>query len=222
MGTVFVERISDLVAFLIIVIGVIFWQLKFLRDYTRGIFPLVKVDTPIFAQCAILGFLSISIIIMILIRLGTGSKIGAFATKLWNGCKEGISTIGKINNFSLFAIYTFSIYLMWLFMLYAVFLAFPPTAHLPLKAALLTNVVGIFAYLIPVQAGLGVWHLSVLNSLFLFGIHKDNGLMFALIAHSFTNLIYLLMGAVAFFILPIACKKVKDDKILTGNVMNLR
>jgi hypothetical protein len=43
----------------------------------------------------------------------------------------------------------------------------------------------------------------VYETLFIYGIAKADGKIFALIAHASTNLIYLILGLMAFAILPL-------------------
>jgi len=65
------------------------------------------------------------------------------------------------------------------------------------------------AMLAPVQGGIGAWHFMVIESLFLFGISRPDGLIFALIAHSFTSLIYLIWGSIALIIFPVLNRNYK-------------
>jgi glycosyltransferase 2 family protein len=88
-------------------------------------------------------------------------------------------------------------------MLYAVFFAYPPTNKLSFYVAVLTYTFGNLAYLLPIQAGIGAWHFIVINCLFFFGIDKESGMIFALIAHTFTNLIFLIFGPIAMALLPL-------------------
>jgi phosphoglycerol transferase MdoB-like AlkP superfamily enzyme len=43
----------------------------------------------------------------------------------------------------------------------------------------------------------------VIESLFIYGISKDDGKVFALIAHTSTNLIFLIVGVIALILLPV-------------------
>ena len=47
--------------------------------------------------------------------------------------------------------------------------------------------------LAPVQGGIGPWHFMVYETLFIYGIDKADGKVFALIAHASTNLIYIFL-----------------------------
>lgn len=88
-------------------------------------------------------------------------------------------------------------------MLYVIFLAFEPTSHLSIETGMITFMMGGLAMLAPVQGGIGPWHFMVYETLFIYGIDKADGKIFALIAHTSTNLIYLVLGLLAFILLPL-------------------
>ena len=102
-------------------------------------------------------------------------------------------------------------------MLFAVFFAYPPTNKLSFVVAVLTFAFGTLAYLLPIQAGIGAWHFIVINCLFFFGIDKETGMIFALIAHTFTNLIFLIFGPIAMALLPLFNSSIyKSIEVIPG------
>jgi len=122
----------------------------------------------------------------------------------------GIKSIAKLENKWAFLGHTVFIFLMWLLMLYVIFFAYEPTSHLSLETGMITFLMGGLAMLAPVQGGIGPWHFMVYETLFIYGIDKADGKVFALIAHSSTNLIYLVLGLAAFIILPLINARRKD------------
>jgi hypothetical protein len=100
---------------------------------------------------------------------------------------------------------------MWLLMLYVIFFAYEPTSKLSLQTGMITFLMGGLAMLAPVQGGIGPWHFMVYETLFIYGIDKADGKVFALIAHTSTNLIYLILGLAAFIILPLINNKIKSS-----------
>jgi nitrate/nitrite transporter NarK len=83
------------------------------------------------------------------------------------------------------------------------FLAYSPTQNLSIETAVFTFGIAAIAFLLPIQAGMGAWHFVVIQCLLLFGVGVDDGKVFALIAHSATNHIYLIVGIIALALLPI-------------------
>jgi hypothetical protein len=115
----------------------------------------------------------------------------------------GIKSIARLENKWAFVGHTLFIFLMWLLMLYVIFFSYEPTSNLSLETGMITFMMGGLAMLAPVQGGIGPWHFMVYETLFIYGIDKADGKVFALIAHTSTNLIYLVLGLAAFVILPL-------------------
>lgn len=201
IGTVFIERFTDFVAFLLIFAVVIVWQF----NNAISLFATFELDFSGLQSKLIL--LGITLIIGLLFfflskKFGLITKFSHKLKQIKTDVLEGIKSISKIKNKSLYFIYTFLIFIFWLLMTYVVFFAYTPTNDLGLSAAIFAYTIGTLAYLLPIQAGLGVWHFLAIQSLFLFGLDKESGLIFALIAHTFTNVVYLIFGAMGFIILP--------------------
>jgi glycosyltransferase 2 family protein len=204
IGTVFVERLTELIAFFMIFFVILLWQFPYIEhlmvasDLTMD-FSGLKTKLII----TVIGVTVIVAVYFLLSKLGFFNAIRTKIQKIKHDFIEGIRSVIHLKEKWLFIFYTFLIYLLWLLMLYVVFFAYPPTEKLSFSVAIFTYAVGTFAYLLPIQAGIGVWHLIVIQCLFLFGIDKESGMIFALIAHTFTNVIYLLLGAIGLALLPI-------------------
>ena len=215
LGTVFIERLTDFFAFLIIFIGVFFMQLSLVEK----IFSIIKISPSSF-QSKILIFGLVVILFMLFYwifkKIGLLNKFQNKINKIKEEILDGIKSVMMIEKRWTYIFLTFLIFLLWLLMLYFVFFAYPPTYNMPLSAAVFTYTIGTFAFLLPIQAGLGVWHFLVSECLYLFGLNKEAGKMFALVAHTFTNLVYLIFGTIGFIIIPLINNKTphKQDKSL--------
>ena len=202
LGTVFIERLTDFIAFIIIFIGIFFWQLT----YIRKMFTSLKIDFSSFqSKLLTFGLLAILLILLYLIfkKIGLLKKFQIKINNIKEEIKEGLKSIILIKNKWTYIFQTFLIFLMWLLMLYVMFFAFSPTRDMTFSAAIFTYTIGTLAYLLPIQAGIGVWHFLVIQCLYLYGLDIDSGMMFALIAHTFTNLVYLIFGTLGFMIIPL-------------------
>jgi len=212
LGTVFIERLSDFIAFIIIFIGVFFLQLPLIKE----IFSILKISLSSF-KSKILIFGLIVILLMLLYwifkKIDLLNKFQNKINKTKEEITDGIKSVMMIENKWTYIFLTFLIFFLWLMMLYIVFFAYPPTYNMPLSAAVFTYTIGTFAFLLPIQAGIGVWHFLVSECLYLFGLNKEAGKMFALVAHTFTNLIYLLFGTLGFIIIPLINNKTSDRQV---------
>ena len=133
-------------------------------------------------------------------RLRKSSKKGKLV-EIRDHFIDGIKSIARMEKKWLFIGHTAFIFLMWLIMLYVVFLAYEPTKDVTLRAGTVVFLMGGLAMIAPVQGGIGPWHFMVAETLILYGISRNDGLIFALIAHTTTNLIYIVLGGVALLIL---------------------
>ena len=201
IGTVFVERITDVIAFFIIFIAIVLWKFELVNQ----LFAKLPLDFSGYqSKIQTIGGVGIFVVLLYLgsKRFGLLDRFQTKIQRLKNDIKQGIKAILLVRKRWLYIIYTALIFLMWLFMLYVIFFAYAPTSNMSFAAAIFAYTVGTFAYLLPIQAGIGVWHFLIIQSLLLFGLEEEPGMMYALIAHTFTNVIYLVFGSVGFVILP--------------------
>ena len=215
LGTVVTERLSDLITFLLILLALIFWDAPVLDQFVKNNPRLFQGFRDVFSsQYFYISLLVIGagVYFLFFSRKRAQSKLIDRILKIKEQFREGISTIYKTNNKLLYILYTLMIIFLWLLMLYVVFFAYEPTADLSFKVAVITFAISSFAFILPIQAGIGAWHFLVIQCLFLFGIDKDAGAVFALIAHTFTNLIFLAVGTLAFILLPIINSKEESVK----------
>lgn len=206
LGTVVTERLSDLATFALILLALIVWDSPVINNFFQNNPRLVEgFQNTIHSEYFYLSLLVIAGggFFLFYSRSGSNSTLMDKILKIKEQFREGISTISRTKSSLLYIFYTLSIIFLWLLMLYVVFFAYEPTSNLSFKIAVITFAISSFAFILPIQAGIGAWHYLVIQVLFLFGIDKDIGAVFALISHSFTNLIFLVVGTLAFILLPI-------------------
>jgi uncharacterized membrane protein YbhN (UPF0104 family) len=91
---------------------------------------------------------------------------------------------------------------MYYLMLYVVFFAFDFTSNLGLIAGLTTFVLASFGMVAPVQGGIGAWHFMAIEALSLYGVEKQNGIIFAFVAHASMTGMIIVIGIISVLILP--------------------
>jgi uncharacterized protein (TIRG00374 family) len=203
VGTMIVERLADFVMLVILAILIFAWNISTIKlffsahpDMTHKLESFLSLRNIIII--VVLGILFLAGLVYL------WKKRRARADKkesLWAKLKEGIYSIAQLENKWVFIGHTAFIFLMWLGMLYVVFLAYGPTSHLSIKVGMVTFLMGGLAMLAPIQGGIGPWHFMVYQTLFIYGIPIEQGKIFAFIAHTTTNLVYILLGAIALVIL---------------------
>jgi len=204
LGTVFIERMTDLFTFFLIFLIVLFFQFNFFE--TIFSYPEFKLDFSSFhikLFPLLLIIMAIVAIIFIMTRFRLFKRIYLKLIKVKEDFLEGISVIMHMRGKTKYMIFTVIIFLLWLLMYYTIFFAYPPTNKISFMVAVLTYTFSTLAFLLPIQAGIGAWHFIVINCLFYFGINKETGMIFAIVAHTFTSLIFLIFGPIALALLPL-------------------
>jgi hypothetical protein len=204
LGTVFIERMTDLFTFFLIFLIVLFFQFSFFE--TIFSYPEFKLDFSSFhikLFPLLLIIMAIVAIIFIMTRFRLFKRIYLKLIKVKEDFLEGISVIMHMRGKTKYMIFTVIIFLLWLLMYYTIFFAYPPTNKISFMVAVLTYTFSTLAFLLPIQAGIGAWHFIVINCLFYFGINKETGMIFAIVAHTFTSLIFLIFGPIALALLPL-------------------
>lgn len=208
VGTVFLERITDLFAFFLIFLILVIWQFNFFKTVMS--FAGIKIKfSAIYLK--LFPFLIITIclgiLVFALVKFGALNKFFLKLKRIKGEFTEGLEAIKHLKEKLKYFLLTFLILALWFLMLYVMFFAYPPTKNLSFIAAVLTYTFGTFAYFLPIQAGIGTWHFIVINCLLFYNIDRESGMIFALIAHTFTNLIYIIIGPIALALLPLVNNK---------------
>lgn len=207
IGTVVTERFADVIALFSFAVVIMLTNLDIVSRFFEthpaiyeNILKFLSIEYILIGVAVLVLFFVLIVVFKSNLKK---NKLIQKLVQLKNEFLEGIKSIAQLQNKWMFIVYTLLIYFMYLLMLYVVFFAYEPTQHLSLRVALVTFLMGGLAMLAPVQGGIGPWHFMVIETLILYGISVDEGKIFALIAHTSTNFIYLIIGVVAFVLLPI-------------------
>jgi len=211
IGTVLVERASDLVMLLFCVVLVFFIKIDFF-----GEFLLNKIFKPIFFKASGFSFMSIIILASILLFIYLllhlirknvfGHKVKARVKSMYYGIVDGLKSVSRMNRRGLFIFYSFLIWSLYLLMTWLLVFSTKATSDLSLIDSLFVMVVGSFGMIVPVQGGFGAFHIITATGLGLFGISREDGLVFATIAHESQTILLIVLGTISLVILFIKKK----------------
>ena len=200
IGTVIVERVSDVVMLIISIILVL------AIEYERlGGFLYQHLFAP-----AIASFKNSEIIIIITIFIliaacffiysyfknHKGSNLSKKIKSLTAGIIAGLKSIVKMRSRGAFVFHSFFIWIMYFLMTYTCFHALKSTEALDAKAGLLIMVIGGIAMSAPVQGGIGTYHFLVSQALLLYGIDNSSGIVFATMVHTWQMIICIVFGLI--------------------------
>lgn len=206
IGTVVVERITDLAVMLVLAIIIFALNFSTIKEFFV-LHPEFGSNIRNILTLRSLFILSLGIAVLAVVYIlwtrKSGKPLIVKLRKIKDDFVSGLRSLSQVSNIWAYLGHSLFIFVMWLLMLYSVFLAYEPTAQLGLRVAMITFLMGGLAMLAPVQGGIGPWHFMVYETLFIFGISKAHGKIFALIAHTSTNLIYLFIGLIALLLLPV-------------------
>ena len=132
---------------------------------------------------------------------------------LVKGFLAGIFSVAKLENKPAFIGHTLFIWLSYYLMGYLAFFALPATSQLSPVAALTVLVMGSFGMSVPVQGGIGVFHIMVRSALLLYGVSLEAGMAFALINHTSQTLLVVILGGIS-FVMSLTRKKQKPATTL--------
>lgn len=224
VGTVIVERIFDFICLFVIVGLTLILEFEKIRDF------FVTNITKKLGEGGIVGlltFFNISIAIVVIIvgiamayalyRRYRNHKAVLKVTGLAKGLFDGMKSVGKMKKKWLFLYHSAFIWVMYYFMVYLCFLALSSTAHLGMVAALTVLVTGSFGFVMPVQGGIGAYHFAVASTLMLYGLTKDEGGVFALVAHTFQMSVFILVGGLSLIYVGYRYRKAPKNEPAPAN-----
>ncbi|HNQ38202.1 MAG: flippase-like domain-containing protein [Prolixibacteraceae bacterium] len=203
IGTVVTERIIDVLMLLFMTLLALLAQSGYILSFLRQNPAVEQKVTDMITSPVLIGGLVATIILVVtlrkrLMRTRLYRKIGTTIDHL----KEGIISFRHVRKKGAMVFHSFFIWIMYYLMLYTAFFAFDFTKGLSPLAGLTTFVMGSFGMLAPVQGGLGTWHFMTKESLALYGVSNENGIIFAFVAHTTMNLLLIILGLLSLMALP--------------------
>jgi glycosyltransferase 2 family protein len=218
LGTVITERIVDVMA-MGIMFGLSFLlEFKRLKDFIIGIFSekFQNMGSSLLSNALLLSGLTLFMVLVVfliyrfkdkLLNIKIIAKIYGIAM----GLVAGVMSITKMKNSWLFIFYTLVIWVGYYYMTYVIFFALEETANLPFQSGLVVLALGALGMVVPVQGGIGAYHIMVATGLLIYGIPQEKGLIIATILHTSQFLTVLVFGGISFVLaLFTSSKKVEN------------
>ncbi len=203
VGTVVTERIIDLIMLLILFFIVLVTQFgQVLRFLSKNPEIEEKVTGIITSPYLYGGLIFVIIIIIVYRKAFRDNVIFKKINETINQFKEGLISIKTMKKKGSFIAHSVFIWLMYYLMLYISFYAFDFTIDLSPFAGLTTFVMASFGMVAPVQGGIGAWHFMAKESLSLYGVANENGIIFALVVHTTMTFMIFILGGLSLMVLP--------------------
>jgi len=205
LGTVFLERIIDMLTVLLLLFSLLAFKLDLLGNYfyhlTKPLMDLIIQNW----QVCLFGFLLLALGMFIFIKtwLKNLLAVKALAKVLGflRGMGEGMLSIKKLRNPLGFVFYSLLIWALYLFTTIFVFKCLESTRDLGLGEGLAVLIAGGFGMAAPTPGGIGSYHLLVSEVLTLFQISKAEGLAAATLSHGSQTVFLIVLGAFSFLMI---------------------
>ncbi|OKL40759.1 lysylphosphatidylglycerol synthase transmembrane domain-containing protein [Pontibacter flavimaris] len=204
-GTVIAERIIDMMMLLLVIALTFLVEFGRIRDFFLSLLTdkYESLEQSISSLYWVFWVMLISavLILSVVLRYLSLLRQNAYfrkAVHFAKGMLEGVFSISRLENQFAFWGHTVFVWLMYYGMSLAVFYALPATSGLGWGAALSVLLAGTLGMAAPVQGGIGVYHLMVQATLLLYGVPKEAGMAYALLAHTSQTLLVVVMGVISF------------------------
>lgn len=211
LGTVIVERVSDVIMLLLCMVLVAFLEFKRLGGFMNDNFvkPTLEkvIGNPVLIVLICIVMLAGIFVIIRLFKMQNAPSWIQKIKKLLSGIAEGLQSITHLENKWVFLFHTFFIWGMYLLMTYVCFFAFPFSSALSMSAALFITVLGGIGMSAPVQGGIGTYDWLVTQGLILFGLSETDGTVFAIMVHGVQTLFLVALGVISMVSLFFFTKK---------------
>lgn len=204
VGTVVTERIIDVIVLMIFTLIALLSQFGLIVQLFRNN-PVMKENALrlVTSPYLIIGVFLTLLLLFLFRKKIIRSRLFKKAEHLFGHLREGLMSVRYVKKKKAFIFHSFLIWFLYFMMLYCSFFAFDFTAGLSPFAALTTFVMGSLGMLAPVQGGLGTWHFMTKESLALYGISNENGIIFAFVAHFVNTLLIIVLGLISMLLLPL-------------------
>lgn len=206
LGTVVAERIIDVVVLLSLLGATLlvdfnkFWA--WVTDWLlTGRYDALARNRTTLAVAAVVAVLLLAGALFGLLRNLERLRQNALFNRLVSfvrGMLAGVFSVLKLKRKALFVGHTVFTWGVYFLSSYLTFFAFPETSHLGLGAGLAVLTFGAFGMAAPVSGGIGTFHLLVQSTLLVYGISKEGGIAYALVAHGAQTLLVVLLGGISF------------------------
>jgi len=203
VGTVVAERLIDMISLLILLLIVISSQFGKMLNFLHSNPEIEnKLSSILKSPYLILGLILVVVLFYIFRKAFRNTIIFRKLMDTLRNFKEGFISIRSIKRKGWFYFHSVFIWTMYYLMLYAVFFAFDFTSKLGPIAGLTTFVFASFGMVAPVQGGIGAWHFMAIEALSLYGIARENGIIFAFVAHTSMTAMIIIIGIISLLVLP--------------------
>lgn len=229
LGTVIAERAFDTITLVVIAFGVVIAQFGFLRSFLDSMIWSPLMGTLPASTGAIILAVGLTLVTLalfaILLKFSMPyiRKISFYGRmkELLLGLADGLKILWRLRQKSAFLLQTLLMWFMYLLMTYIPFQALAGTSHLSLLDGTTLLMMGSFAMIMPVPAGIGAYHWIVTKTLAdVYSVAPETAASYALISHAAQMFFVAAVGLVSLSILFLRKNIPLNEKIIKARKKN--
>lgn len=209
IGTVVIERIIDSLVLLFFLIITLLFEFNLIITYLEDIFSTFRIalNGIIYTSLTLLTIFTIIVLMVLRVHTPLSQRIKKIASEIL----KGMLTVTSIRRKYVFLVATVVMWLIYFLMSYMIFFALEETSNLSLKVGFMLLVSGGIALALPVQGGIGTYHVMIAMMLGLYGVENTTGLFLATLLHSSQVLSVVIFGGISLVITLGIEKKNQND-----------
>lgn len=205
-GTVILERIIDVILLCLVILLAFIFGEESLNNFLKEVLKIREEGAHIDKKYYILILISILLFLLIIIIAIKNTFLYKKIIHFFIGVKAGVLSIKNIDKKMYFFVYTLVIWGCYFFMNFIVFFSFKETNNFGMSEGLVLLAVGGLSMLIPVQGGIGSYHLAVKIMLHFYGISEVTAISFPTLVHTTQTLLAIMFGGISFIYLGTVIK----------------
>jgi uncharacterized membrane protein YbhN (UPF0104 family) len=133
---------------------------------------------------------TIVLLFYLICTLSIFKKVKEIMFRVW----EGVISLRRVSNFSLFILFTVLIWFCYFMHFYITFFCFSFTEHLNVLAGIVLFVGCAFSVIVPTPGGAGAWHFVIISMMSLYNVDITEAGIFALLVHGIKTFLVALLG----------------------------
>jgi glycosyltransferase 2 family protein len=221
IGTVIVERVTDLVMLFLIMFVLLFsWMEKFGAFFGEQVYvPIQQKFIELFGGAWVFWLiLLVAVFLLFLLIYLFRKKLARFSLvrkirDILTGILDGLKSIYRMERKWEFVFHSLLIWSLYILMTWVVVFSLEELSGLSFIDGMFLLVIGGLGMSAPVTAGFGAYHwITSRGLMFVYGFTLETGTAYAILAHESNSLLTILLGAISYAALMLSRKKVTRDK----------
>lgn len=220
VGTVIIERAFDMLTLIVIILAVTVAKVSLFGDFfskhliapmQKRIGENVSIPTEYYLYFG-LAIIAAGVLLFLFRKKLKQTTLAIKLKKVALGVLAGLKTGYQMKRRTAFFVSTVVLWTCYWLMSWLIVFAIPMTAEIGPLDGMFLLAAGSIGMAVPVQGGIGSFHLILALALGLYGISWDDGLVVATLSHESQMLFAIILGIIGFYIILLSSRKLKTTK----------